>query len=451
MASSSPTLPSDVIRSEILTRISPETLGSCRLVSKEWYHSAYDSFKLFCEKTNTTYGFFLQSKFYPNRVCTFLPVEDNNIDNSKTISLRFLHFPYSIEAADRGLLVGVSHKNHKIPRYFVCAPTTQYWKQIPNPKTRYFTRGTAVAVLRSSSNSNPLLSSWFKIIRLSEPETNPSFDNHYICEVFDSNTWSWKQLNDVILPHGVLLGTNSPVSACCALYWHLTNNQILAFYQDKETWETFALPHPMCNNVHWKYSLTAYQGRLALVRKEGGDGFTEYWIMEDHREKIWSERKRLSTRGTSVIAFCDSDVALMKEYGKMIFYNFKECKVSKLVELESWHDPDYIFRKDMERGVYGATGDSRLRQKDLERARMRNYYASKRLITMKWRWIKYSFRVVCNSDVALVLQTSDKKAPFCVIFKSWQRLHSLMMRQGLEASNPAQNIIFIISYPTSSR
>ncbi|KAM1813015.1 hypothetical protein ACFX11_026882 [Malus domestica] len=52
---------------------------------------------------------------------------------------------------------------------------------------------------------------------------------------------------------------------------------------------------------------------------------------------------------------------------------------------------------------------------------MRNYYASKRLITMKWRWIKYSFRVVCNSDVALVLETSDKKAPFCVIFKSWQR------------------------------
>ncbi|TQE04762.1 hypothetical protein C1H46_009615 [Malus baccata] len=42
----------------------------------------------------------------------------------------------------------------------------------------------------------------------------------------------------------------------------------MAFYQDKDTWKTFALPHPMRNDKYWKYNPAAYRVRLVLVRKE---------------------------------------------------------------------------------------------------------------------------------------------------------------------------------------
>ncbi|EXB77046.1 F-box protein [Morus notabilis] len=339
-------IPFDVILNEILTRTSPETVGRCRAVCKrlkeDTYHSSFT--KLFLQRTRTVSGFFIQTLRSNKRSCTFI-----SMDTKSKLSLSFLPRHMKIKASTKqGLLLCKIEKFAKsmIPQYIVCKPTTQQWWKIPNPKTRYFTRKTAMVVL----GSNPLR---FKIVRFSEPN-NPcrihksTLFNVLRCEVFDSKTWSWKCLpENIIFPYVETLDLKPyVVSTSGSLHSLTTEKRIFAFNFERESWEIFALPYPLCEDDYYKrydnIHLVECEGKLGLICMAREEECMELWVVEEYYgQRTWTKRHKISLerlmreeRHISPEALSNNDVALMKSLSKVVLYNF-QTSTSEIVKMEN--------------------------------------------------------------------------------------------------------------------
>ncbi|CAB4318552.1 unnamed protein product [Prunus armeniaca] len=242
MASPLPSLPSEIFFDHILTRTSLESLGRCRLVSKDWNHVTYDSrfWKSFCKRSDTISGFLIQSQSQIDRkhIQTFVSVDNKANKNFSHAILDFLPVPVKIEAVSQGLVFCVN-QNVSVP-------------------LRY-------KIIRFSSHKYPF--SKFK---------------------------SRQYYNMTCEPY---------VTSCGAFYWLVRlarSNQVFAFYygDDKESWEIFDLPPPMEESRgRFNYKkLVEYQGRLALIICERE--VMDLWVMENHGKKLWSKWKTwtLSTK-----------------------------------------------------------------------------------------------------------------------------------------------------------
>ncbi|CAK9144166.1 unnamed protein product [Ilex paraguariensis] len=342
---SSDHLCSDVIF-EILTRTSFETLSRCKLVCKSWNRVTYDSsfMNLFCRRTSTISGFFIQSMASNKYSSNFVSSHESSLPGLN-VSLDFLPHNVKIEACSKqGILCCLSRRDRHC-RYYVCKPSTRQLQSLPNPKMRYNTEKVAMVVLRS----NPLR---YKIFRLSSPRhlSTTKYYN-YGCEIFDSDTWSWKQLQDTLLPYGVIFTTNPTIFVCGTIHWLASNNNVLAFNEEQETYTTFPLPKPLCDDKLYTYKqLMEYQGRLALCCNTP-EWSLELWVMEDYTDHVWKKRQVLSVESLkrvepysspTLAAFCNADTALMMSFKKVIFYKMQEgnFKVIRMIDL---NDPCEVF------------------------------------------------------------------------------------------------------------
>ncbi|CAB4318549.1 unnamed protein product [Prunus armeniaca] len=369
---SPPSLPSEIWFDHILTRVkSVDSLGLCRVVSKDWNHITYQSrfWQLFCKRSDTVSGFLFQNLHCHKHSSTFVSVDNKANKTLKLSILNFLPAPVKVEAVSSqgGLVFCVNQNHRRVPEYFVCKPTTLQWETLPNPKTRYYTQSNAIVVL----SWKPLR---YKIIRFSDPESPVKYQPHQTlirCEVFDSNTWAWKELKHVSFPYSVWL--KLPRRPCVtsggACYWHLTNNQVLAFYyeDDKESWEIFDSPERMSDSEYCAMytKLVEYQGRLALIYSEGG--LMELWVMEDHEKKVWRRHKLISLDGLKQLvgrypspeAYYNSDIALMEAWHEVIFYKFDGSSSNKVVKLK--RNPDEIFKLQSDFEIVNLRGPWRWR------------------------------------------------------------------------------------------
>lgn len=318
---------------EILSRATLQTVGRCRLVSKECNDLTYQSYfmHLHSQRTRTTSGLFLASVISHKHSAEFVST-DNYIPNN--VSLRFLPGCARILAcANQGLLLCLNSKPkcHRIPEYYVCKPTTMEWQQIPNPKTRYFTRNVAMMVLRL----DPLR---YKIIRLSEPSQFRNLNGKHAnesslrCEVFDSESWGWKQLEEMYLPFGEILKSKPAISACGAFHWLTSKKNILAFNADDETWTMLSVPD-VVNDESYYLQLAEYRGKLAcLCEERGKEDCFELWVMEDYcGKKLWNKKLTVSTkplqraeRFVNIEALYNAETALVSGYDRVYFYRFKD-------------------------------------------------------------------------------------------------------------------------------
>lgn len=118
------------------------------------------------------------------------------------VSLRFLHGHVKIEAASKhGILLWI-HRHYwtrrlRIPKYYVCKPSTKEWHHIPNPITHYFTKMMGILVLRSK----PI---HYKMIQFLKPSSpciwyKSILYNCLRCEIFYSEIWAWKRLKKYIV------------------------------------------------------------------------------------------------------------------------------------------------------------------------------------------------------------------------------------------------------------
>ncbi|KAK9181284.1 hypothetical protein WN944_024421 [Citrus x changshan-huyou] len=340
------------ILSEILSRATLQTVGRFRLVSKECSDLTYRSYfmHLHCQRTRTISGFLLASMMSHKHPAEFVST-DNNIPN--IVSLRFLPgFARILACTNQGLLLCLNSrpKCHRIPEYYVCKPTTKEWQQIPNPKTRYFARNVAMMVLRL----DPLR---YKIIRLSEPShlrnlnRKHAYEHCFRCEVFDSERWAWRQLEEMYLPYDEVLTSKPAISACGAFHWLTSEKNILAFNADDETWTMLSVPDAV-NNKSYYLQLAGYQGKLACLRKERGrEDCFELWVMEDYfGKKLWNKKHTVSTkplqieeRFVSPEALYNAENALVRSYyDRVYFYKFTDGSFDA-VKLKNGHYDQGIF------------------------------------------------------------------------------------------------------------
>ncbi|KAA8534792.1 hypothetical protein F0562_029766 [Nyssa sinensis] len=173
---------------------------------------------------------------------------------------------------------------------------------------------------------------------------------NFRCEIFDSEIWKWRELEDVLLPHGVLFTNKNAVVAGAVIYFLRNNNQVLGFHD--ETYTIFSLPEAVCNNGKYKNKqLLEYRGRLGLVCK-APEGYLELWIMEDYKNREWKRRQMLRINESVKddlfpVAFFNADIALMKGFKRVGFYKFQDSNFN-IVNLNIDPSEVFAFRSDPE-------------------------------------------------------------------------------------------------------
>ncbi|XVF88865.1 hypothetical protein PTKIN_Ptkin19aG0084900 [Pterospermum kingtungense] len=342
---------SDVLL-EILSRVNLKTLSKCRLLSRECNRLTYESsfMRLHCQRTKTVAGYFIQSLKSNRFYSTFLSIDNPGLDPQLSLNFLPARSVKILATVDQGLVFCVSEDDC----YYICKPSTKQWEIVPSPNLGTFTRKVGMVVIRS----DPLQ---FKIIRLSDGHeySNSELDledsipkipgyKRFHCELFDSSTWSWNRLNDVILPWDEFFNTKPAISAYGGLHWLTSNkekNNILSFYADQESWELVSLPDSLCQRGQWNsVNLAECEGKLTLICVKPEFDFVELWIMKDFfGERVWSKRHTVNLKAfnqenghSSANSFYNADTLLMIGIYIAIFYNFKNGRFDRL-ELDLKH------------------------------------------------------------------------------------------------------------------
>ncbi|KAH0909533.1 hypothetical protein HID58_032854 [Brassica napus] len=278
---------------EILSHSPASLVGKCRLLNKECNKRTYDSsfLKLNLQRTNSVSGYFLEFSERLRVHSAFVRDLGNIPSGSDEISLDFLPpGRVSIKACDasHGILLCVNDLPVKgrQPEYIVCKPTTKQYMILPKPKTRYFTIALGLMVI----GSDPFR---YKILRLSQLPGNEnrrySFSFTLVCEVFDSDSFAWKRLNNVELPEEDLLVPRAanPVASYGFLHWLTTSNNVFRFCFKTNSWSFFPVPENLASDDSLK--LTRYDGKVGVIssRSKEGVDYQDLWVLERSFGDSW--------------------------------------------------------------------------------------------------------------------------------------------------------------------
>ncbi|KAM6585725.1 hypothetical protein CsatB_012727 [Cannabis sativa] len=333
-------LPLDIFLYEILCRASLETVARCRLVSKEVNDATYESYftQLFHKRANITSGIHILSQKRSNYYTNYI-----SIHSSAKLSLRnFLPSNIRIEAATKqGLLLCIDRSSHIIPKYLVCKPTTQQWRTIPNPKTRFFTQ----KIMMLTIGSNPLR---YKIIRFSSRNFGGDSIKYkskihlaFRCEVFDSKFWGWKLLEQTIsLPSDYEESIDYRSMICISryIYAFTTKKRLFVFDIENEKWEFVTLDlGEACINANYNdnisYQLVEYGGKLGLLCVFKDDDFMyhllQLWTITKKSGTPWSwslQKKDcfeiFEEPYATLVKFLDNHLAMTMGFYKIIVHDF---------------------------------------------------------------------------------------------------------------------------------
>ncbi|XP_022154661.1 F-box protein At5g49610-like [Momordica charantia] len=324
-------LPEEIVM-EILSWFPLGQVEKSKILSKPYAKATWEAYyrNLNAERQGGPVldGFLLQTYQKIHRYLSFVSPRPPPFSSPFHLSLSFLPGtdPEILAVAPNGLAICKTRhpgRRYFAPIYCICKPTTKQWKGMPLPKTRYSTTGIAIRIV----SLDPLR---FKVVRFSKnhiPSKQPMTKSYLVCELFDSHTWRWRRLHDVVFPSysGYIVYGSPNVSACGSAHWLLGDQTILAFDFDVETWSFIAPPDHFslqdCSGHHHRVTLAQYEGKLALMMQETKVKATEVWVMEKYEKRIWT--KRLDLAMEMPIAFYSSDVAMnVQMFTEAKFCNF---------------------------------------------------------------------------------------------------------------------------------
>nr|GMD45111.1 F-box protein At5g49610-like [Ipomoea batatas] len=146
--------------------------------------------------------------------------------------------------------------------------------------------------------------------------------NNYICEIFDSKIWSWRQTENLITERSTIFDHQSPVCTGGLVYWLTNRNTILAFDSATETHLEFAGPLAATeeNRSYMYERIVEYKGRLGFICKYKSDELV-LWGLEDRTNYRW-EIKRvvgIDKEKNRLIGCNLADMALMLGYRDQVY------------------------------------------------------------------------------------------------------------------------------------
>nr|GMD40234.1 F-box protein At5g49610-like [Ipomoea batatas] len=150
----------------------------------------------------------------------------------------------------------------------------------------------------------------------------PPNKNNYICEIFDSKIWSWRQTENLITERSTIFDHQSPVCTGGLVYWLTNRNTILAFDSATETHLEFAGPLAATeeNRSYMYERIVEYKGRLGFICKYKSDELV-LWGLEDRTNYRW-EIKRvvgIDKEKNRLIGCNLADMALMLGYRDQVY------------------------------------------------------------------------------------------------------------------------------------
>ncbi|XP_026386780.1 uncharacterized protein LOC113282062 [Papaver somniferum] len=345
-------LPPEVIY-EILTRISVAPLLShCRLVCKEWERLTYNSeFKLIhSQRTPTISGYLIQISNPREEHFSFVSlVNQSPALPSPTLDFLPGHVEILSSSSPHGLLSCVSYSKQAGTSYYICKPSTGESRKIPSPKTnQYLTLKTAIVVKKSSSPMH------YNIIRFS---TSPGY-LVYHCEIFDSESWEWIMLDNIIVgsdddqfkPSSFLGSATDPgILIHGAIHWLSYDGHITALDTNiyGGSWRTISQPNEKLEDAGgWgvEKKLVECEGEVGLLYLELFEKWLELWVLEDYSstdETKWCKTYRVDLgltnlgllgSGKILLDLYTKHIILMKIENDIIWY---DCKTgTKTVALQ---------------------------------------------------------------------------------------------------------------------
>ncbi|KAL0773724.1 hypothetical protein Bca101_038875 [Brassica carinata] len=200
--------------------------------------------------------------------------------------------------------------------------------------------------------SNPFR---YKIVRVSEPlpwerrKTSEGFNNLY-CEVFDSDTYAWKRLNDLELRSDEFLRrSEKPESSYGLLHWLTGKNNVIQFCMQTETWSFFPLPEDVIGDGS-SLDLVSYEGKLAvLCSNSNSRGGYDLWALDNSSGKSWANVKDvqvtdLEDKYAKPLWFLSNDVILVAGFVRLGLYNTNSNKFQYLHKTTQECLPYYLPR-----------------------------------------------------------------------------------------------------------
>ncbi|KAJ9547851.1 hypothetical protein OSB04_020394 [Centaurea solstitialis] len=338
---------------EIISRTTLKTFDAIVSTNKEFNKLRYDPYflNLYKQNNNIVSGFLVQhSDRGLSYVSEFAPSQ-----KSANLDLGFLSRDSRILAAsEQGIMVfETPHRRcHGLVLYHICKPATKQVAALPNPKTRYLTEKVAVVVV----GSNPF---HYKILRLSNRPNKSVLQrrgelyNTYCCEVFDSATFGWKVLDDIMLPYCVFLRTSSqPINVGGSIYMSLTNDNVLKFDICSDQWTVFPLRVLSDRDRPFEdLKVVKYEGKLVFACKLANGGW-EIWMNEAlERKYVFEEDKESGISLINLNSFYDSDTSVVVDYDTLVFYKFRKGETIGKVRLNGHVSANcsiFGFRSDFE-------------------------------------------------------------------------------------------------------
>ncbi|KAG7658387.1 F-box associated interaction domain [Arabidopsis suecica] len=351
---SSPVINQDMIQ-EILSYLPASKIGKFRLLNKECNKRSYESWfiNLNLLRTNRISGYFIQHYIVKGHELRTSFVHERSDLQNNGVSIDFLPpGMIKIEACDasHGILLCVKYTKPS-RGYIVFKPTTKQYQVIPKPEVKGWDMSLGLAVI----GLNPFR---YKIQRLSQSRRMCMSRgiyhlNHrtFMCEVFDSDSFTWKRLENLRLPKTDRLIFSNPIQVSGFLHWISRNNNVIRFCLKTETWSFFHTP-----NSDVFSGLVRYEGKLGAIRQwtnKDQEDVHELWVLKSSFEKSWVKVKDIKSIGVDLITWTPSnDVVLFRSSDRGCLYNINAEKLNLVYAKKEGSDCSFVcfpFCSDYER------------------------------------------------------------------------------------------------------
>nr|GMD26836.1 F-box protein At5g49610-like [Ipomoea batatas] len=302
---------------EILTRTTLETMDTCKVVSTElkelindpWFKQTYS------QKTRNIFGYFVQTVKGNRHLSKFVPINPTlNVQNN--ISIQCFKDDLKILAScSQGILCCRKYENRSY-QYYVCKPSTSQLVALPSPRKpgQLFER-VALTVLKSKPYH-------YQIVRFSDDHYSSSGQDSYICEVFDSKLWTWRQSKNLVTEQSTIFGHQPSVCIGGIVNWLTNKNSVLAFDSTTETHSEFPTPTAELSNDggYEKKRIVKYNGKLGFSCEYKSEKLL-LWELEDRRNCKWKIKKvvGIDKDEKRLIGCSLADMALMTGYRLQVY------------------------------------------------------------------------------------------------------------------------------------
>ncbi|KAF8109386.1 hypothetical protein N665_0097s0040 [Sinapis alba] len=319
-----PALNQDMVL-EIFSYCPASSIEKFKFLNKDYYKRMSESWfiNLNLFRTNSIFGVFLQYKSYPSTfISSFVLTGDGEV------SLDFLPIErVKIEACDstHGIFLCAGPEYVIKTPYFVCKPTTREYQTLPTPETGFSTLEYDFIPIVSGlivTSTNPLR---YKIVKISKQSKIFTV----ICEVFDSDSFTWKRLDDLKLANDEhLVFSSVPVRNNQFLNWLTSSNKnVFRFCMKTETWSLHPVPSDLRKYCH--HLLTNQGGKLGIVVWKPKDYVKGTWVLDSTFDKSWVRMKveksivEEDKFVTPVWFLRDNDVVMLGGFDWVSLYDMK--------------------------------------------------------------------------------------------------------------------------------